>query len=169
MKRQSRSFLPSVKSHLSALVPMALSFLVAIVSFAPFSFKARPQLAAIPVFFYAFRGDSRFGPVMALALGGLEDYFSGGTLGMESISFPVMYLAIRHQKFFSIGESFRLSWMAFAAAGFLLALSGYIFGVYCSPGMEPGRAFAAWLMLALAYPPFYYILDALSGKEKADA
>ncbi|MDR3126244.1 MAG: rod shape-determining protein MreD [Rickettsiales bacterium] len=166
-KRQS--LVPVAKSWLSAAVPAVLSFLIATISFSPSSFRTRPQLAVIPVFFYAFRADARFGAVMAMALGWMEDYVSGAPLGANALLFPVLYLAIRYQKFFSVGDSFRFSWMAFCIAAFALVFAKYALGFYFLPGMAPGRSFMAWLLLAASYPAVYYVLKVLSGKGEGDA
>lgn len=147
----------------SHLVPLATSFVVALVAVLPIPIPyysvAAPSLTLVAVYYWmVFRPDLM--PALGLfALGIVVDALAGAPLGVSSLVYLVVQVAILNQRRFLIGQPFWLLWSGFA----LLAPPAILFqwlvlSLLREALLAPLATVASGLLTILLFPLVAYVL-----------
>ena len=147
----------------SYLVPLATTFIIALVAVLPFPIPyyglAAPSLTLIAVYYWmVFRPDLM--PTIGLfAIGLVNDALAGAPLGLSSLIYLLAQTVILNQRRFLVGQSFWILWCGFALlAPSALLLNWLAVSLLREAPLAPLPTVAGSLLTVLIFPLLAWLL-----------
>ena len=146
--------------------PGLLALIFVFFSLVPYNFPGSaqlvPPLALVAVFYWGvYRPDLLPGP-LAFVLGLLQDFLSGGPLGMWAAVFLLVLMVISPQRRFFLGKMFVVEWLGFALVTPVVFLAIWLIGsIYIGAIVDPGALFVQALLTIAFYPGLSWSMSAV--------
>lgn len=153
----NQPFLTRCAVWLRRCSPKLLTLLILLFSIAPTYIpgysSVRPAWVLVPIFYWALYRPYSFSVVSAFLTGLALDLLESTPLGVNTLTFTVLYIVTETQRRFLTGKTFSLVWAGFAILSFGAYFLKWFFVSVCLAVFTPiGSAFVSCLLLVLAYP-----------------
>lgn len=139
------------------LTPFALTVLLVLINVLPLQIpgfaRIMPLLPLMSIYLWAVHQPNLMPAIAVFIIGMLQDILTGAPLGINIVSFLVVYGLVVRQRRFLIGKSFAVIWVGFSlvAAGAVL-IDWALVSIYYSVLAEP-EAMAFQYLLSLGTFP----------------
>jgi rod shape-determining protein MreD len=146
--------------------PGLLALIFVFLSLVPYNFPGSaqlvPPLALMAVFYWGvYRPDLLPGP-LAFVLGLLQDFLSGGPLGMWAAVFLLVLMVTASQRRFFLGKMFVVEWLGFALVTPVVFLAIWFIGsIYVGAIVDPGALFVQAFLTIAFYPGLSWSMSAV--------
>jgi len=146
--------------------PGLLALILVLFSLVPYNFPGSaqlvPPLALMAVFYWGvYRPDLLPAP-LAFFFGLLQDFLSGGPLGMWAAVFLLVLMVTASQRRFFLGKMFVVEWLGFSLVTSVVFLAIWFIGsIYIGAIVDPGALFVQALLTIAFYPGLSWSMSAM--------
>ncbi len=159
----SQGFLPRLDSWLRHAAPLAVTFMIVLLSVMPLPLPGyvavAPRLVLMAVFYWSVHRPDLMRSASVFAIGLLEDILSGSPIGLNALVLLLVHGAIMNQYRVFRGQPFIVVWFAFMVIALAAMAVAAVVGFLVRGAPVDGGAFLTQLGLTVAvYPMVGWLL-----------
>lgn len=150
---------------------ITLLFILSLVQFAlPVAGSIRPSFILCVIYFWAIYRPTLLPALSIFSMGILYDLFLGYPLALHAIIFLSMFLLLKRQRLFFLGQSYNAIWLGFIITALTFFTGQYLFfALYLQilPSLWP--LLGSFILTSIIFPLFSYIFIKINNMLPAPA